>query len=124
MTSTLVAIQSQLFNSLRQDSLLGFAEEQSSFSTDGARQLYFTTSFRLDLQLISDVRQLWLKALAPVKTLPSITVALVFQPLTRGFLRKSAQRHGNSLGLKPEDGPLVITLLNTVHTDRSDNEKW
>ena len=33
------AIQPQIFNSLRKDSLLGFAEEQSAFSTDGARQL-------------------------------------------------------------------------------------
>ena len=44
-----IALQPQLFDSLREDSLLGLTEEQSSFSTDGARQLFLTTTFRLDL---------------------------------------------------------------------------
>ena len=51
-------LQPQIFNYLRQDSLLGLAKEQSAFSTDGARQLYFTTSFRLDVQFILDIREL------------------------------------------------------------------
>lgn len=117
------AIQPQIFSSLRQDSLLGFAEEQSAFSTDGARQLYFTTSFRLDVQLMLDIRDLWLDALGPIKVVPGLMLSLVFQPLTQGILSKSGPRGGNSLGLTPEDGPLVITLLNSVHTKPSDDER-
>ena len=89
------AIQPQIFNSLRQDSLLGFAEEQSAFSTDGARQLYFTTSIRLDVQLMLDIRELWLDALKPIEVVPSPMLSLVFQPLTQGILSKSASRGGN-----------------------------
>lgn len=117
------AIQPQMFSSLRQDSLLGFAEEQSAFVTDGARQLYFTTSFRLDVQLMLDIRELWLEALRPIKVVPGLKLPLVFQPLTQGMLSKSAPRGGNSLGLTPEDGPLIVTLLNSVHTEPSDDDK-
>jgi hypothetical protein len=118
------AVQPQIFNSLREDSLLGFAKEQSAFSTDGARQLFFTTTFRLDLQLMSDTRELWLEALEPLKLVVGLMLSLVFQqPLTKGILLESARRGGNSLGLKPEDGPLVITLLNSVHSNPSDDDR-
>ena len=52
------AIRRQIFNSL-----LGFVEEQSTFGTNDVRQLFFTTSFRLDVQLMSGIRELWLEAL-------------------------------------------------------------
>lgn len=118
-----VDIQPQIFSSLRQDYLLGFANEQSAFSTDGARQLYFTTTFHLDVHLMLDVRQLWLEALQPLESVPGLMLSLVFQPLTKGILSSSARLGGNSLGLSPDDGPLVITLLNSVHANPSDDEK-
>ena len=117
------AVQPQLFSSLREDSLLGFAKEQASFSTDGGRQLFFTTTFRLDVQLMSDIRELWLEALKPLKQIAGFMLFLVFQPLTTGILSKSAPRGGNSLGLKPEDGPLVILLLNSVHSNSADDDR-
>ncbi|KAL8821083.1 MAG: hypothetical protein Q9191_007383 [Dirinaria sp. TL-2023a] len=115
-------LQPQIFNSLREDSLLGFAKEQSAFSTDGARQLYFTTSFFLDVQFMLHVRELWLEALKPLETVPGLMLSLVFQPLTKGIIAHSAQLGGNSLGLSPDDAPLVITLLNSVHTNRADDD--
>ena len=117
------AIQPQIFNSLRVTSLLGFAKEQSAFSTDGARQLYFTTSFRLDVQLMLEARELWLDALKPIEAVPGLMLSLVFQPLTKGMLSASAQRGGNALGLAPDDGPLVIILLNSVHSNSADDDR-
>ena len=117
------AIQPQIFTSLRQNSLLGFADEQSAFSTDGARQLYFTTSFRLEVHFMLHVRELWLEALKPLQSVPGLMLSLVFQPLTKGMLAKSAQLGGNSLGLSPDDGPLVVTLLNSVHANAADDEE-
>lgn len=116
-------IQPQIFSSLRQDSLLGFAKEQSAFSTDGARQLYFTTTFRPDVQFMLDVCELWLEALKPLQSVPGFMLSLVFQPITKGMLSRSSQLGGNALGLTPDEGPLVITLLNSVHTDSSDDDK-
>ena len=117
------ALQPQIFQSIRIDSLLGFANEQSAFSTDGARQLYFTTSFGLDSQLMLEARELWLDALKHIQAVPGLMLSLVFQPLTKGMLVRSAQRGGNALGLTPDDGPLVITLLNSVHTNPVDDDR-
>ncbi|KAL8733068.1 MAG: hypothetical protein Q9181_003723 [Wetmoreana brouardii] len=116
-------IQPQIFGSLCQDSLLGFANEQSAFSIDGARQLYFTTSFRLDVQFMLHVRELWLEALKPLQSVPGFMLSLVFQPFTKGIIAKSVQLGGSSLGLSPDNGPLVITLLNSVHTNADDDSK-
>ena len=118
-----IDIQPQIFKSLREDSLLGFTQEQSAFSTDGARQLYFTTCFRLDIQIMLHIRELWLEALKPLESVPGLMLSLVFQPLTKGMLAKSQRLGGNSLGLSPDDGPLVITLLNSVHTNKEDDKK-
>ena len=63
-----------------------------------------------------EVYSLWQQALAPVETVPDIMFSLVFQPLTKGILPKSQGSGGNLLGLTPDDGPLVITLLATVHS--------
>lgn len=116
-------IQPRIFSSLRNDSLLGFADEQSAFSTDGARQWYFTTCFRLDAEFMLQVRRLWLQSVKPIKSVPGLMFSLVFQPLTKGILSKSAALGGNSLGLSPGDGPLVVNLLATVHTNPEDDDK-
>ena len=105
------------------DSLLGFAKEQSTFSTDGARQLDFTTSFRLNVQLMLEARELWCDALKPIQAVPGLMLSLDFQPLAKEILFQSAQRVGNSLDLTPGDGPLVITLLNSVHTDPVNDDR-
>ena len=118
-----VNIQPQLYNTLRKDSLLKFTEEQSAFSTNGARQWYFTTCFQLDLSLMSEIRQLWHQTVQSITDVPGLVISLVFQPLTKGILTKSEQKGGNSLGLSPGDGPIVITLLNTVHQSPDDDDR-
>ncbi|KAL8789577.1 MAG: hypothetical protein Q9195_006754 [Heterodermia aff. obscurata] len=117
------ALQPQIFKSIRVHSLLVFAKEQSAFSTDGARQLYFTTSFRLHVQVMLEARELWLNTLEPFQAVPGLMLSLVFQPLTKGILFHSAQRGGNALGLTPDDGPLVITPLNSIYRNRVDYDK-
>lgn len=114
-------IQPQLVTTLGNDTLLGFVNEQSSFSTNGARQLYFTTCFKLDIDFMLHVHELWIATQQTIATVPGITFSLVHQPLTKDILQKSKDRSANSLGLSPYDGPLVITLLNTVHSSASDD---
>ena len=118
-----VDIQPQIGNNtLRQDSLLGFAEEQSAFSTNGARQWFFTTSFRLDVQLLLDVHDLWAKAVKGIQSEPGLLVSLVFHPVTPTIIARSLKLGSNSLGMQPSYGPFVITLLNTIHASpTSDN---
>lgn len=117
------AIQPQLAQTLREDSLLGFAKEQSEFSTNGDRQLFFTTTIKLDKQLLLDLSELFNKAIESIKTVPGLTMSMVFQPLTKHMLQQSALKGPNVLGLLPERGPLLITLLNSVHANAGDDTK-
>ncbi|PVH99839.1 hypothetical protein DM02DRAFT_656014 [Periconia macrospinosa] len=117
------AIQPQLANTLREDSLLGFANEQSAFSTNGARQLFFTTSIKLDKQLMLDMEGLYHETIEAIKAVLGLTLSMVFQPLTKHLLLESAAHGPNSLGLSLDDRPLVITLLNSVHTNAADDSK-
>ncbi|KAH5065433.1 hypothetical protein HBI17_001710 [Parastagonospora nodorum] len=115
------ALQPQLANTLREDSLLGFAKELSNFSTNGDRQLFFTTSIRLDKQLIIDMKSLYDNTVESIKTVPGLVLSMVLKPLTRHMLQKSAARRPNSLGLSVDDGPMVITLLDSVYADATDD---
>jgi hypothetical protein len=117
-------IQPQFVSTIREDTLLGLANEQANFSTDGARQLFFTTSFRSDKSMILEAAELFEKAVEPLKAIPGFVLSLTLQPLTKQMLKESQrQKGGNSLGLKPEDGPLVVVLLNSVHQNSADDNK-
>ena len=116
-----VTIQSPLMTTLREDSLLGFAKEQAAFSTDGARQLFFTTAIKVDQQLMLDMKDLFDKTVDSIKTVPGLTLSMVFQPVTKQLLESSAALGPNVLGLSPEDGPFAVCLLNSVHTNVSDD---
>ena len=70
-----------------------------------------------------EARELWLEALKPMEAVPGLMLSIFFQPLTKGMLVQSAQRGGNALGLTPDDGPLVIILLNSVHTNPVDDDR-
>lgn len=116
-------IQPQLASTLRDDSLLGFTEEQSAFSPKVARSWFFTTTWHADLELIKEIRALGAKAVVPLSTVPGFVLAMAFQPLTKGLLTKSAAAGGNSLGLTPNDGPLIVNMLQTLHIHAADDEK-
>jgi len=113
------AIQPQYSTTLRTDSLLGLAEEQSSVSTNGQRQWFFTTSVRVDQQLMLDIHDLWLDTIATLQNEPGMVISLVFQPITKGLITNSLKRGGNSLGVDVSDGPFIIILLNTIHDNAS-----
>lgn len=116
-----VTIETPLMTTLREDSLLGFAREQANFSTDGARQLFFTTTVKVDQQLLLDLKNLFDATIQSINNIPGLTLSMVFQPVTKELLQSSAARGPNVLGLSLGDGPFAICLLNSVHENASDD---
>ncbi|KAF7879665.1 uncharacterized protein EAF02_007835 [Botrytis sinoallii] len=108
--------QPQLQSTLRNDSLLEFTEEQSTYATNGDRQWFFTTSFRLDEQLMLDIHQLWLDAVSGMNE-KGLSIALVYQPVIKSLISNSLKAGVNSLGLNVSDGPFVVCLLDAVFID-------
>ncbi|KAJ4368371.1 hypothetical protein N0V83_006728 [Neocucurbitaria cava] len=121
--SEFTAIQPRLNSSLREASLVEFTAEQSSFSVDGGRNLYFTTSIKPDLDLLVGVQELFRKAIEPIQGCKDLAFSIVLQPMTAQMLRRSAEAGQNALGIPADDGPYINVLINPVWSESKDDEK-
>lgn len=108
-------------STLRFDSQLGFGQEQAEFNKYGSRQLYFTTSFRPDVQFMLDIRLLWLEAVAKLEAVKGLMFSFVFQPVSQALLTQSLTHGPNSLGIKVSDGPFAICLINPLYANSTDD---
>lgn len=87
-----------------------------------SRQLYMTTTFQLDVELMQAVTDTFHTTVDNMKPVPGLIYSLSFQPLSEALLTESAARGGNSLGLSPADGPLIVVLLYSYWADASDDK--
>lgn len=70
-----------------------------------------TTTFRNNLALLTSAFDLWRVSTPKTTQIAGISYGVTFQALPPSITAKSASLGGNSLGLDPADGPLVICLL-------------
>ena len=70
-----------------------------------------TTTFQNDLSLLTFVFNLWKTSTYKTAHVGGVSYSLTFQALPPSITSKSNSLGGNSLGLDPTDGPLVICLL-------------
>lgn len=118
------SIQPQMMNTQRVGSTLDFAVEQANYSEDGARQWYFTTTFKLNKEFMLKAERMMRETVdQTVKSVAGFGLSMTLQPITVEHLRASAAHGPNSLGLTPDDGPLVNLLLPSVHMNKEDDEK-
>ena len=111
------AIQPNLQSSIRLASLVEFTAEQSSFSFDGGRNLYFTTTIKPDVDLLLDIQSLYRQVVPSIQSAKDLAFNLVLQPMTTPMLQKSADAGPNALGLSASDGPYLNVLINPVWAD-------
>ncbi|KAF2704334.1 FAD-binding domain-containing protein [Pleomassaria siparia CBS 279.74] len=117
------AIQPQVFSSLRSDTILGFVAEQNAYNVPGARQLFFSATFKPDAALQQQIVEKWRDIIEPLKTAEGLAIYLVFQTLTKEMLQKSAASGANSFGLDTADGPIVSLLINPVWKSQADDSR-
>ncbi|CAO2654956.1 Nn.00g116890.m01.CDS01 [Neocucurbitaria sp. VM-36] len=121
--SAFTAIEPRLNSSLRQASLVEFTAEQSSFSIDGGRNLYFTTTIKPDIDLLINIQELFRKAIEPIQGAKDLAFSIVLQPMTAQMLQRSAEAGQNALGIPADDGPYINVLVNPVWSEAKDDEK-
>ncbi|KAI9845650.1 MAG: hypothetical protein M1837_004624 [Sclerophora amabilis] len=114
-------IQPKFVDTLRVSNLADFTNEQATFSPNGFRQFYITTTFKNDLGLLTTAYDLWNSSVDSVANVRGISYALTFQPIPPAITSKSAPLGGNSLGLDPNDGSLVLCLLTMTYDRRADD---
>jgi hypothetical protein len=116
------SLQPQLYNTLRQDSMLNFATEQSASSTDGGRQLFFTTTIKNCIDSMLAIYQIWQDHLRILEDIDGLTFSLVWQPLSIPLLSKSASAGPNALRPSSEE-PLILILVNPSWDLKVDDER-
>jgi hypothetical protein len=106
---------------LRKASIVAFTTEQSSFSKDGGRNLYFTSTIKPDTELLLEIQKLFQQYVKPLQQAKSLAYSVVFQPMTANMIARSTAAGPNALGIKLGDGPYINVLLNPVWSEASDD---
>jgi hypothetical protein len=84
--------------------------------------LTITTTFQNDLSMLNTTYKMWYATVAQITAVANITYALVFEPIPPAITSKSAPLGGDSLGLNPSTGPLVLIELSISWGLASDDD--
>ena len=80
-----------------------------------------TTTFKNDLKFLQTVYNFWNASIASLSSVQNLNWAMSIQPIPPAFSDKTPALGGNSLGLNPSDGPLVLFLLSYTWSLSSDD---
>lgn len=80
-----------------------------------------TTTIKPSLDFFHTIWGKWNTSLASIQSLDGLSYSLIFQPIPPAMTEKSAPLGGNSLGLDPADGPLMLVLLVSVWNSPNDD---
>lgn len=97
--------------------------EQLDFDPQDKRAFTSTITIKNDLPLLRKVLTLWNNTLSSttIATRDGIVFALTLMPIPPAVAAKSALTGGNSLGLSPADGPLVVIQISASWFQASDD---
>lgn len=86
------------------------------------RVVKMTTTVKADTRILEYAVETFRASLEQLKGVGNLLFSITFEPLPVSMIKQSVARGGNSLGLKPSDGPLVVVLLYTSWDNSSDDE--
>ncbi|KAI0396782.1 hypothetical protein F5Y17DRAFT_417760 [Xylariaceae sp. FL0594] len=86
-------------------------ERAAQGSSSNARVLYMNTTVKPDVPTLMAAYDIYVKAIEPLKGVEGLVTSLTLQAYPKSLLNKTAAAGGNSLGLDPQDGPLMSILL-------------
>lgn len=100
-------------SSLRTTTLANLTDELEASQPAGDRQSFFTLTVRNDAAVLATLCALFREEVEAVATtsVPSIFPSLSFQAISTATMSHFAKAGGNSLGLSPADGPLILLTI-------------
>jgi hypothetical protein len=87
------------------------------------RSFYATFTIRPDVALMNDVHEAWAEVLEALKDADGFIFSLGFFPLPKALLVNSQKAGGNAKDIDPEDGPLLIVMVNPTWNSAADDER-
>ncbi|KAH9867153.1 hypothetical protein IAQ61_007745 [Plenodomus lingam] len=89
----------------------------------GLRQSFWTWTVKLDKELATLTKDIFFEEISSILDAADVLPALSLQVLTEPILQKTKTRGGNSLGLDPKDGPLMLALISIKWSDSADDSR-
>jgi len=81
-----------------------------------------TTTFKNDLGMLHKAFELWNASLPSIIPIKNVQYSWTHQAIPPAITSKTEELGGNSLGLDPEDGPLVLCLVTASWSDPADDD--
>jgi hypothetical protein len=97
-----------------------------AFETDSAiphRVSYMNTTVKADVPTLMAAYEIYVNALGPLKAAEGLTTSFTLQAYPKSLLDKTAPAGGNSLGIDPQDGPLMSILILSFWQNKEDDDK-
>jgi hypothetical protein len=82
-----------------------------------------TTMFKNDLGMLHKAFEIWNASLSDIIPIPNVQYSWTHQAVPPSITAKTEQLGGNSLGLDPKDGPLVLCLVTASWSDPADDDR-
>ncbi|KIH91978.1 FAD binding protein domain protein [Sporothrix brasiliensis 5110] len=101
--------------------IVTWAAEIANDSPPGLREMYYTMSFKADLDTLVFARSYFFETVGNVTNIPGIVPNIVFQGITTPELQQFSRNGGNALGLTESDGPMFILLVAAMWDNASDD---
>ena len=99
-------------------------EEISKSSPYGGRNIYGTFSFRPSIELHKGILEIFQEEFNKIKHIEDMQPNVVMHPLSRQTISQMSKNGGNALGLKEDDGPLVIVNFAGRWKNEKDDEAF
>ncbi|KIA75980.1 hypothetical protein HK57_00223 [Aspergillus ustus] len=98
--------------------------DSPAYAARDRRQLFFAVSFKPDERAIGIAnRTVFARAGEELRDVRGGTITLAYQPISRAWLEASKRAGGGgALGLEPEDGPFIASIISTAWEDAADDE--
>ncbi|KAF1963610.1 oxidoreductase FAD-binding protein [Byssothecium circinans] len=115
--------QPQLGNTMRISNQTDFTDEFVALIPNGRRQLYITTTFKNDLNLVQYAYDTLKSLGSQIPSSPMSTISITIQPITPATTSRAAEKGGNSLSLDDSETALVLCLVAATWDSPADDEK-
>ncbi|KAI0114416.1 hypothetical protein GGR51DRAFT_443933 [Nemania sp. FL0031] len=86
------------------------------------RVVKMTTTIKAEVEALDYAVETFRAAYSKLKGIGGLLYSITFEPIPMSLIQQSVSNGGNSLGLKPSDGPLVVILLYSSWDKSSDDE--
>jgi hypothetical protein len=105
--------------------LTDLTSQFNASNPNGLRETYWATTYRLDANLVTEIKDIFYDELEAIKDATGIVPAATLQVISKGMLAGMSKNGGNPLGLAEDaaQGPFLLLNLNMQWVNSADDTR-